>query len=108
MQQLILAFVGLAAICESSALTSLQPDHWQIAAILPAVPAAGAHTIKEFCGLHRISVAFFYVLRQREEGPVEMRVGSRVLISHEAAADWRRSREVAAAETAKRKTDAAA
>ena len=29
-------------------------------------------------------------------GPTEMRAGQRVLISHEAATDWRREREAAA------------
>ena len=76
--------------------TSIQYDGWQIVAIIAALPAAaGAFSVKEFCELHRISVAFFYLLRARGEGPVEMRVGSRVLISREAAAEWRRAREVA-------------
>lgn len=91
---LIAAIVGLAAICGLTFQTSIQHEGWQIAAAIAAPTAAGALTIKEFCDLHRISVAFFYVLRARGEGPVEMHVGSRVLISREAAADWRRAREV--------------
>jgi hypothetical protein len=47
------------------------------------------------------------VLRHRGEGPAEMHVGSRVLISHEAATDWRREREAAAAAGIKRKENAA-
>ncbi len=91
---------------QASALSNVPYDYCQIAASLAAAPAViGALTIKEFCDLHRISVAFFYVLRQRGEGPVEMHVGSRVLISHEAAADWRRSRETAALDASKRKTE---
>jgi hypothetical protein len=51
-------------------------------------------TVAEFCRAHRISVAFFYKLRSQGLTPAEMRVGNRVLISTEAAARWRRQREV--------------
>ena len=44
---------------------------------------------------HRISVQLFYKLR--EQMPVTFRVGSRVLVSREAAAAWRHAREQAAA-----------
>lgn len=53
-----------------------------------------AYTIDEFCKAHRISRAYYFKLKQRRIGPREMHVGSRVIISREAAADWRREREV--------------
>jgi hypothetical protein len=63
-----------------------------------------AYTIDEFCEAHRISRAFYYVLRKERKAPREMRAGARVLISQEAAADWRRDREAAAAEQVKPET----
>jgi hypothetical protein len=59
--------------------------------------AAGrkAASIEEFCEAHDLSRASFYNMRKAGIGPREMRVGARVLISDEAAADWRREREVA-------------
>jgi hypothetical protein len=68
----------------------------------------GASTVREFCDEHRISVAFYYVMKAEGWGPREMRAGSRVLIAHEAAADWRRAREAAAAAGMKRKIEAVA
>ena len=50
-------------------------------------------SIPVFCKLHDISMGTYYNLRERGEQPREMRVGKRVMISVEAAADWRRDRE---------------
>ena len=66
----------------------------------------GASTVREFCTAHRISHAFYYVMKAEGWGPREMWAGTRVLISPEAAADWRRAREAAAAAGVKRKFDA--
>jgi hypothetical protein len=55
---------------------------------------ADAFTVQEFCARHRISVQLFY--KNRNEMPRTFRVGTRVLISREAAAAWRRARENAA------------
>ena len=97
--------IGLIATFQFDSITIIQRDSWQIATTLATLPVgAGAFTIKEFCAQHRISVAFYYVLRHRGEAPVEMHVGSRVLVSYEAAADWRRAREAPAADI-KRKTE---
>lgn len=52
-----------------------------------------AFTIDEFCHAHRISRAHFYNLQKDGTAPRTMRLGSRVLISAESAADWRRERE---------------
>jgi hypothetical protein len=58
-----------------------------------------AFSIREFCEAHRISQAFYYDLRNSGRGPREMVLGTRRVISAEAAADWRRER-TAAGETA--------
>ncbi|MGY4365253.1 hypothetical protein ACVW1A_001318 [Bradyrhizobium sp. LB1.3] len=55
-----------------------------------------AYSIDEFCARHRISVQLFYKLKPQGLMPVTFNVGTRVLISREAAAAWRRSREQAA------------
>ena len=50
-------------------------------------------SIKEFCELHAISRSFFYLLREKGEAPRLMKVGRRMLVSAEAAAEWRRNME---------------
>jgi hypothetical protein len=52
-----------------------------------------ALSIREFCTSHNLSEAFYYKLKRQGEGPREMKVGARTLISVEAAAEWRRARE---------------
>jgi predicted DNA-binding transcriptional regulator AlpA len=53
-----------------------------------------AYTVPQFCEAHGgISVPFFYTLINRGKAPRMMRVGKRVLISHEAATEWRREME---------------
>ena len=56
-----------------------------------------AMSIREFCRLHGISEDQFYKMQREEWGPTVMHVGSRTLISREAAERWRREREAAAA-----------
>ena len=56
-----------------------------------AVDDADAYSIEEFCARHRISVQLFY--KNRQQMPRTFNVGTRVLISKEAAAAWRRERE---------------
>jgi hypothetical protein len=76
----------------------------QLAMVVADIPAfGGAFSVTEFAKAHRISVAQFYVMRNEGWGPKEMRVGTRVLISFEAAAGWRREREAAAAAGIERK-----
>jgi hypothetical protein len=48
-----------------------------------------AFTIPEFCEAHRISRAHYYVIKKAGLGPREMRVLNRVIITVEAARDWR-------------------
>ena len=52
-----------------------------------------AFSIAEFCKAHRISESMYFKMRAQGLGPVEMIVGTRRLISWEAAAAWRRARE---------------
>jgi hypothetical protein len=54
--------------------------------------AREAFSVAEFCTAHRISRASYYNQRKRGEGPDELHVGSRVLITLEAAHRWRRRR----------------
>jgi hypothetical protein len=56
----------------------------------------GAFSIRAFCARHSISQSFFHKLRSLGLGPAIMKVGTRTLISSEAAAAWRRSCEIAA------------
>ena len=57
---------------------------------------ADAYSVDEFCARHRISPQLFYKLKPQGLMPVTFNVGTRVLISREAAAAWRRARENAA------------
>jgi hypothetical protein len=52
-----------------------------------------AYAIPEFCRRHNISTGTYYNLRNLGLGPREARAMNRVLITKEAAADWRRARE---------------
>lgn len=55
-----------------------------------------AFSIDEFCARHGpISRSYYYKLREAGLGPREIKIGTRVLISAEAAAVWRREREAA-------------
>ncbi|SDJ91519.1 hypothetical protein SAMN05216338_107313 [Bradyrhizobium sp. Rc2d] len=54
-----------------------------------------AYSIREFCARHRISSQLFYKLKPLGLMPVTFNVGTRVLVSREAAAAWRRAREAA-------------
>jgi hypothetical protein len=54
----------------------------------PASPPV-AFTVKEFCQAHRISVSYYHELKKLGRGPREMLLGTRRIISAEAAAAWR-------------------
>jgi hypothetical protein len=59
-----------------------------------------AYTIPEFCRRNgNMSQAMYFKLQVQGEGPREMKVGRRKMISKEASAEWRRSREEAAAKS---------
>jgi hypothetical protein len=54
-----------------------------------------AMSIPQFCTAHNISEGFYYKLKKQKLNPREMKVGTRTLITFEAAADWRAEREAA-------------
>jgi hypothetical protein len=56
-----------------------------------AADDADAFSVAEFCRRHGISLQLFYKLK--DQMPVTMRVGTRVLVSKESAARWRAERE---------------
>ena len=62
------------------------------ATVRPPTPRL-ALSIPEFCKAHGISEGLFYKLKKQGEGPREMKVGARTLITFESAAEWRRARE---------------
>jgi hypothetical protein len=63
----------------------------RIAGGLRVADEADCFTIAEFCRRHRISVPMFY--KHRDLMPDTFCVGTRILISREAAARWRVERE---------------
>jgi predicted DNA-binding transcriptional regulator AlpA len=52
-------------------------------------------TIDEFCTVHRISRSLIYSLWKQGTGPRFFKLGSKVMITREAAAEWRAEREKA-------------
>jgi len=82
----------------------IEPDGAATCLVKPNI--TGACSVRQFCAANNISPAFYYVMKAEGWGPREMWAGSRVLISDESAADWRRKREAAAAAGVKRKFDA--
>jgi hypothetical protein len=97
--KLIAATLLVAAlIVGTQATTGAHLPDWHLATVAAvSAPTACAFSIREFCQAHKISEAFYYVMKSEGWGPVEMRAGTRVLISNESAAEWRRAREAAAA-----------
>ena len=53
-----------------------------------------AFTLNGFCETHGISRAMFYKLLKAGQAPRIAKIGSKVLITTEAAAEWLRAREV--------------
>ena len=58
-----------------------------------------AFSVEEFCKAHGISIGFFYTLLKEGCAPEIMKLGTRTLISHEAAARWRAERTAASSDT---------
>ena len=54
-------------------------------------------SVASFCEAHGISEALYFKLKAQGLGPAEMRLGSRIFITHESAARWRTVREAATA-----------
>lgn len=55
-------------------------------------PDPAAYTISEFCRAHTISRGHFYTLRRRGLGPDVAELLGRRIVTHEAAARWRKQR----------------
>lgn len=66
---------------------------------------ADAFSLAKFCRRHGISLQMYYKLAQQDLAPATFNIGTRVLVSREAAARWRAEREEASA--AKAATEAA-
>jgi len=52
------------------------------------------YTVSEFCEFVRISRRYFGMLRKAGDGPTITQLGKRVLVSHEDAEAWLKSRRV--------------
>ena len=50
-----------------------------------------AFSIREFSKMHGLSVSFLYQLLSEGRGPATIKIGSRRLITREAAEVWRKS-----------------
>jgi hypothetical protein len=51
--------------------------------------AVDAYGIPAFCKRHDISTSFYHKLQAQGLGPATLKIGSRVLITKEAARQWR-------------------
>lgn len=58
-----------------------------------ALASRAAYSVAEFCAAHGITKVTFYKSMKEGRGPRIMKVGTRTLISAEAATDWRRQCE---------------
>jgi len=58
----------------------------------PTAPPA-AYTVDEFCSAHRFTRQHLNKLRKIGQAPKMMKLGRRILISVEAAAEWRKQME---------------
>ena len=56
---------------------------------------ADAFSLATFCRRHGISLQMYYKLAQQRLAPQTFNIGTRVLVSKEAAARWRAEREAA-------------
>ena len=65
----------------------------QFPAVFPPPTHRLALSIREFCSAHAISQGLYFKLKKQGEGPREMKLGARTLITLESAAEWRRERE---------------
>lgn len=72
----------------------------------PTAPESLAYTVATFCAARHISRGSFYNLLREGKGPRLMRIGTKPLISAEAAADWRKQMEADTAREAGEGIDA--
>jgi len=60
---------------------------------LPTFSRRAVYSVQEFCEAHDITKVLFYKMLKSGNGPRIMKVGTRTLISLDAAAEWRRACE---------------
>jgi hypothetical protein len=85
---------------ESSAAMPASPASTKSGASPALMSTSGdrlVFTVNEFCIAHRICRSKLYQFWKAGTGPRVMQVGQRLMISVEAAADWRREREAVSA-----------
>ena len=82
----------MSPIMDSNRVELSVPKSRTQSAVVPPTPRL-ALNISQFCEAHDLSEAFYYKLKKQGEGPREMKVGARTLITLESAAEWRRARE---------------
>ena len=63
----------------------------------PRTEPTAVYSRSSFCKAFGLSESFYHKLQNEGLGPVEMRVGAKVLITHESAREWCRARERATA-----------
>jgi len=63
----------------------------------PSRTPTAMYSVPSFCAAHGISESFFYQLKAEGRGPRVLKLGTRVFVTHEAAARWRRACERATA-----------
>ena len=63
----------------------------------PRTAPTAVYSRASFCRAHGLSESFYHKLKNEGLGPDELRLGSKVLITHESAARWRAAREKATA-----------
>jgi hypothetical protein len=74
---------------------SLQSDRIAGADVPAIVMTPVVYTVAEFCSAHKISRSKLYQLWRSGVGPRSIKIGSKHLITAEAACEWRRQLEVA-------------
>ena len=91
--------IGCLALCVAylgDVGAAFGPNHSPLT-ILIGLSTAGldraAYTVSEFCEAHRISRSKLYELWQAGIGPAFKNIGTKKIITVEAAADWRRQSE---------------
>ena len=74
-----------------------------------ASPPIASMSIDQFCERYNITKRWYFMLRNRGEGPTEVRIGAKVVrITETAAAEWeqRHTPQLAAAQAARAKSEA--
>jgi hypothetical protein len=60
---------------------------------VPRAAPTAVYSRSSFCKAFGLSESFYHKLKNQGLAPVEMKVGAKILISHESAREWCRARE---------------